>query len=167
MEEKEVLGHLEQRLTLIQARIKDLYEQQEEIERQIKMYKELMRYYRGVYEAETGVGVQGKISPEAIRSIEQVIGMELESTSAPSKKRNNTITWAVSEILAENSPLRVEKLCQFINRRYPDIAEKAKDLFHSVEVACLRGAREGIYERVARRCYSIKRREEDELGKIQ
>lgn len=163
MDEKEVLGHLERRLTLIEAKIKDLLEQRDEIDRQIKKYKELMRYYRGVYEAETGVGVQGKISPDAVQFIERSIALELESAVEPSKKRNNTITWAVSEILAENSPLRVEKLCELITRHYPDIAERAKDLFHSVEVACLRGVREGIYERVARRCYGIKRQEENEL----
>ena len=125
MEEKGVLGHLEQRLTLIQAKIKDLFEQRDEIDHQIKKYKELMRYYRGVYEADT-------------------------------------ITWAVSEILTESSPLRVEQIVQLIMKRYPDIADRAKDLFHSVEVACLRGVREGIYERVARRCYGIKKKEEDE-----
>ncbi len=163
MDEKEVLGHLEQRLTLIQAKIKDLLEQRDEIERQIKKYKELMRYYRGVYEAETGVGVQGQISPEMVQSIEQSIAMELENALEASKKRSNTVTWAVSEILVENSPLRVEQLVQLIMKRYPDIAEKAKDLFHTVEVACLRGVREGIYERVARRCYGIKKQEENEL----
>lgn len=163
MEEKEVLGHLEQRLTLIEAKIKDLLEQRDEIDRQIKKYRELMRYYRGVYEAETGVGVQGQISPETVQSIEHDLAVELERAAESSKKRNNTITWAVSEILAENRPLRIERLCELITRRHPDIAERAKNLFHSVEVACLRGVREGIYERVARRCYGIKRQEENEL----
>lgn len=163
MEEKDVLGHLEQRLTIIQAKTKDLLQQREEIDRQIKNYKELLRYYRGVYEAESGVGVQGQISPETVKSLEQSIAEELESIVEPTRKRNNTITWAVSEILAENSPLRVEQLVHFIMKRYPDIAEKAKDLFHSVEVACIRGTREEIYERVARRCYGIKRKEDNGL----
>lgn len=163
MEEKDVLGHLEHRLTLIQAKIKDLLEQRDEIDFQIKKYKELMRYYRGVYEAETGVGIQGEISPEAIKSIEESIARESKTIAESAKKRNNTITWAVSEILAQSSPMRVEQLVQLIMKRYPDIAERAKDLFHSVEVACIRGVREGIYKRVARRCYGIKKQEESEL----
>lgn len=166
MEEKEVLGHLEQRLTLIQAKIKDLLDQKGKIELEIRKFKELMRYYRGVYEAETGVGIQKQISPDAVESIKHDLAMELEAAPQATKKRNNTITWAVSEILSESSPLRVEQLVQIIVKRCPDIAKKAKDLFHSVEVACLRGVREGIYERVARRCYAIKKKEDNELEEI-
>jgi len=156
MSPEEILKHLEQRVNLLQRRITELGEQREEIERQIKNYKELMRYYRGVYEAEQGVGVQGQISSEAIKRIEEALSAHPGVTTERVKKRERTVTWAVFQILAKKDiPMRIEEICEVITQQYPDIAKGAKNLFHGVEVVCLRASRNKILERVAPRRYSI------------
>lgn len=156
MSPEEILKHLEQRVDLLQRRITELGEQREEIERQIKHYKELMRYYRGVYEAEQGVGLQNQISPEAVKRIEQMFSAQPEVTSIQTKKRARTISWAVFQILIKkDAPMRIEEICEAITNQYPDIAKKAKNLFHGVEVVCIRGSRKKTLERVAPRRYGI------------
>jgi hypothetical protein len=65
MSTEEVLKYLEQRLELLQRKVKDLIDQREEIECQIKNYKELVRYYRGVWETEKGVGLQNQLPADA------------------------------------------------------------------------------------------------------
>ena len=71
METSEILEYLAKQIDLLQRKALELSEQHDEIERQVKAYKELLRYYRGVYEAEAGVGLQHKVPSELIKIVEE------------------------------------------------------------------------------------------------
>jgi len=164
MSPEEILKHLEQRVDLLQRRITELGEQREEIERQIKNYKELMRYYRGVFEAEQGVGIQNQISVAGKDgSMEDLISKitkdSEEKPSAPRiTPRKPNIRWAMNQILeTANEPLSTMQLCQLIAERYPDIAGGSKNLFHTVEATLWRGCKQHTYEWVNKGLYRLKR----------
>lgn len=59
-----------ERIAFFQHQIYDLQKQQNEISRQIRNYKKLLKCYCAVYEAEAGVELQNEISPEARKSDE-------------------------------------------------------------------------------------------------
>lgn len=162
MSPEEILKYLEERVDSLQRKIAELSEQKEEIERLIKKYRELMRYYRGVYEAEAGVGIQGEVIPDVVESLEAIAEPDLDELLEEIRGRGRNISWAISQVLSNSDPLRVEEICERIAQHYPEIAKKPKNLFHSVEMACQRAFRDGILERVAPRRYGIIKREENE-----
>jgi len=142
----EILKHLEERVKLLQAKVTNLSEQRTEIERQIEKYRELIKYYRAVYEAEAGVGLQNEVSLQSLG---------VDTTSQPPRAREGTLTSAVFHILSQNSPMRIEKIAAAVVEKYPEIAKKTKNLTHTVEATCFRGYKRGIYERVEPRCYGV------------
>ena len=156
---EEIVQHLEQRLDLLQRRIVELTSQRDEIERQIKNYRDLIRYYRAVWEAEKGVGLQKELPPEVIRAIEEDMGALKETEQG--EKKAQTISWAVKQILAQvGRPMRLEAIERAILEQYPDIAKKSKNLYHSIEAQCLRARQEGIMRKVAPRCYAVMKKDE-------
>lgn len=160
MAAEEIKQHLEQRLELMQRRVVELTHQRDEIERQIKNFKELIRYYRAVWEAEKGVGLQKEIPPEVIQAIEADLARE--KIEKP-EKRGQSISWAVKQILAQaGRPMRLEAIETAIVEQYPDIAKKSKNLYHSIEAQCLRARQQGIMQKVGPRCYAFVKKEKTE-----
>lgn len=158
MTTEEVLKYLAQRLDLLQRKVTELHEQREEIERQIKIYKELFRYYRAVYETERGVGIQAQLSPEIIRIIEEgVVSEKAETKVSKVSEEGLTIPRVVFEILSEEKvPLHCRKLCQLIVNKYPTFAKGVKNLEKQVGSALVRGYQKGVYERTAPNTYRLK-----------
>ena len=85
METNEILEYLAKQIDLLQRKSAELSEQHDEIERQVKVYKELLRYYRGVYEAEAGVGLQHKVPSELVKIVEEK--QESKATGKKSTKK--------------------------------------------------------------------------------
>lgn len=81
METSEILEYLAKQIDLLQRKALELSEQHDEIERQVRVYKELLRYYRGVYESEAGVGLQHKTPSELMKIVE-----EKRESKAPARK---------------------------------------------------------------------------------
>ena len=82
MDANEVLEYLTKQIDLLQRKAVELQEQHDDIERQLKAYKQLVRMYRGVYESEAGVGLQNRM-PSQIMEILERKQAEIE---APQKK---------------------------------------------------------------------------------
>ena len=60
MDKEEILAYLTNQVHFLQRRAKELSEQHDAIEKELKGCKRLIRMYRGVYESETGVGLLQK-----------------------------------------------------------------------------------------------------------
>lgn len=148
---KQQVGH---RIDLLTRRINELIEQQKATERQIKAYKELIRYYHAVYEAEHGLGTEGQLEPELMEKLERIIN-DVESTKA--KKSIKSVPDAVLEILLEkNEPLHAKEIAKAIVEKYPEIQERVRDIEKRVVVALVRGTQQDMYERVGRNIYKLK-----------
>lgn len=86
MDKEEVLQYLISQIDILQRKAVDLQEQHDEIEKQLKSYKELLRMYRGVYESESGVGMQN-ILPAQILEILKKKSEEQNGISSRKSKR--------------------------------------------------------------------------------
>lgn len=152
MEElKEQVG---QRLELLHRRINELIEQQKVTERQIKAYKDLVRHYHAVYEAEHGLGMEGQLEPELIERLEQII---TEAEPVKETKQYKSIPDAVLEVLSEKpDALHASQIAKVVIQKYPTIEERVKDIQKRVVVALVRGVQQGLYERVGRNIYRLK-----------
>jgi hypothetical protein len=148
---KEEIGH---RLELLHRRINELIEQQKATERQIKAYKDLVRHYHAVYEAEHGLGTEGQLEPELIEKLEQIIN---EAEPAKETKGYKSVSDAVLEVLSERTDaLHASQIAKAITERYPAIQERVKDIEKRVVVALVRGVQQELYERVGRNVYKLK-----------
>lgn len=167
MNRDEILEYLTEQIDLLQRKAVELQEQHDEIEKQLKAYKELHRMYRGVYESEAGVGLLNKVPSEILKILEE----KLNTTERASKKNikmetktprtmrhdvtsdirtplGKGVAWAVQQILSRSDGgLNTRQVYQLVKNSYPAIAEKPKRLFHTVESALSRGYQRGLYER--------------------
>lgn len=156
MEElKEQIG---QRLELLHQRINKLIEQQKATERQIKAYKQLVRHYHAVYEAEHGLGMEGELTPEVIEKLERLIIEEEPVRERPKEtKQYKSTPNAVLEILSGNTEsLHTNEITKAVVGKYPIIGERIKDVEKRVVVALVRGVQQGLYERAGRSMYRLK-----------
>ena len=86
MDRDEILQYLTQQVDLLQRRAVELQGQHDEVEKQLKAYKQLIRMYRGVYESEAGVGILNRLPAEIIEILEKKFADE----EAPSHKHKKT-----------------------------------------------------------------------------
>lgn len=143
-----------QRLELLHRRINELMEQQKATERQIKAYKELVRHYHAVYEAEHGLGMEKQLEPEIIERLERILS---EAEPVKETKGYKSIPDVVLEVLSEKTDaLHASEIAKAITQKYPAIEEQVKNIEKRVVVALVRGVQQGLYERVGRNIYKLK-----------
>lgn len=148
---KEEIG---QRLELLHRRINELMERQKATERQIKAYKELVRHYHAVYEAEHGLGMEGQLTPKLIEQLEQIV---FEAEPIKEAKEYKSVPDAVLEIMSEKADaLHASQITEAVIEKYPAIRERIKDIEKRVVVALVRGIQQDLYERVGRNVYKLK-----------
>ena len=87
MDRDEILQYLTQQIDLLQRKAVDLSGQHDEIEKQLKSYRQLIRMYRGVYESEAGVGLQNRLPSQIIEILEEKITAEEICLSKRAKKK--------------------------------------------------------------------------------
>ena len=87
MEKDEILEYLTKQIDLLQRRAVELQEQHDEIEKQLKAYKQLVRMYRGVYESEAGVGLLNRLPSEIMEILEKKFADEETSPQKKVKKK--------------------------------------------------------------------------------
>lgn len=155
MTTEEILKHLTERLDLLQRRVVQLTGQREEIDRQIHIFKELIRYYRAVYEAEHGVGKQAEISPEIVRLIEEG-QIELPKSVEKVTRTGRSVPKAIDEVLSTGEVLHAKQVEDIVRKEYPDVANNVKNLGKLVGSHLVRGHQKGKYERVAPNTYRKK-----------
>ena len=86
MNRDEILEYLTRQIDLLQRKAVELSEQHDEVEKQLKSYKQLIRMYRGVYESEAGVGIQNTMPSQIIEILEAKLITE-ETSSKKGVKR--------------------------------------------------------------------------------
>ena len=87
MNKSEILEYLTKQIDLLQRRAVELQEQHDEVEKQLKAYKQVIRMYRGVYESEAGVGLLNRLPSEIMEILEKKLGAEeVPSTKSVKKK---------------------------------------------------------------------------------
>lgn len=151
--EEEIKKQIGERLELLHRRINELVERQRATERQIKAYKELVRHYHVVYEAEHGLDMEGQLEPEVIERLEQIITEE----PVQETKGYKSVPDAVLEFMSERTDsLHATQISRAIAEKYPAIEEQVKNLDKRVVVALVRGVQQGLYERVGRNIYKLK-----------
>ena len=87
MDRDEILQYLTQQIDLLQRKAVELQEQYDEIEKQLKAYKQLVRMYRGVYESEAGVGLQNRVPSEILAILEKKFGGDTMPSQTKMKKK--------------------------------------------------------------------------------
>jgi len=94
MDRDEILQYLTKQIDLLQRKAVELQEQHDEVEKQLKAYKQLVRMYRGVYESEAGVGLQNRVPSEILAILEKKFGddnmLSQTKIKRKSKKRRKT-----------------------------------------------------------------------------
>jgi hypothetical protein len=94
VDKDKILEYLTQQIDLLQRRAVEISEQHDEIKKQLKAYKHLLRMYRGVYESEAGVGLQNRLPSEIMEILEKKFTNEETSSKKrikrKSKKRRKT-----------------------------------------------------------------------------
>ena len=86
MDRDEILEYLTEQIDLLQRKAVEIQEQHDEIEKQLKAYKQLVRMYRGVYESEAGVGLLNRLPAEIMQILEKKFADE-ETPSHEKAKR--------------------------------------------------------------------------------
>ncbi len=86
MDRDEMLEYLTKQIDLLQRKAVELSEQHDEIDRQLKNYRQLIRMYRGVYESEAGVGLQNRLPAQIMEILEEKLAAE-ETSSKKGVKR--------------------------------------------------------------------------------
>ena len=87
MDRDSILEYLTKQIDLLQRRAVDLQGQHDEIDKQLKAYKQLVRMYRGVYESEAGVGLQNRMPAEIMEILEKKFADEETSSQKKVKKK--------------------------------------------------------------------------------
>lgn len=87
MDRDEILEYLIEQIDLLQRKAVELQEQHDEIEKQLKGYKQLVRMYRGVYESEAGVGLQNRLPSEIVQILHDKLAAEETSSKKGVKKK--------------------------------------------------------------------------------
>ena len=88
MDREEILEYLIKQIDLLQRKAVEITEQHDEIEKQLKSYKQLIRMYRGVYESEAGVGLQNRLPTDIIEILEEKLVNEEKSSKKKAKKKS-------------------------------------------------------------------------------
>ena len=88
MDTSEILEYLTQQIDLLQRRAVELQEQHDEVEKQLKAYKQLVRMYRGVYESEAGVGLLNRLPSEIMEILEKKFANEETASQKKIKKKS-------------------------------------------------------------------------------
>ena len=149
---KEEIG---KRLELLHHQIDELVEKQKATERQLRAYRELVRHYHAVYEAEHGLGMQGQLEPEMIEKLERII---TETEPIEETTGFKSMPSAVLEILTEKADaMHASEISKLVVERYPAVKERIKDIQKRVVISLIRGVQQGLYERVARNTYKLKK----------
>ncbi|MFC2041172.1 hypothetical protein ACFLTY_02485 [Chloroflexota bacterium] len=152
--EDELKEQLRQRLELLHRRINELTEQQNTTEKQIRTYKQLVRYYHAVYEAEHGLGIEGQLEPGIIAKLDRIISEEPQDKA---KEQYKSVPEAVIEVLVEKAqPLHASEIAKEVAQKYPDMKDRVKNVERQVVVALVRGVQQDMYERVGRNIYRLK-----------
>jgi hypothetical protein len=89
MDRDEILQYLTNQVDMLQRKAVELQEQHDEIEKQLKAYKQLVRMYRGVYESEAGVGLLNRVPSEIMEILEKKFANE-EAPSHEKKTKGKT-----------------------------------------------------------------------------
>jgi hypothetical protein len=87
MDRDEILEYLTKQIALLQRRAVEISEQHNEIEKQLKAYRQLLRMYRGVYESEAGVGLQNRLPSEIMEILERKFADEETSSQKRIKRK--------------------------------------------------------------------------------
>ncbi len=87
MDMDEILEYLTNQIDLLQRKAVELSEQHDEIEKQLKSYRQLIRMYRGVYESEAGVGLQNRLPSQIMEILEKKMGEEEMSSKKNIRKK--------------------------------------------------------------------------------
>ena len=87
MDRDEILEYLTNQIDLLQRKAVELSEQHDEIEKELKGYKQLLRMYRGVYESEAGVGLQNMLPSQIMKILEEKLAAEGNSSKKGVKKK--------------------------------------------------------------------------------
>ncbi len=86
MDRERILEYLANQVDLLQRKAVELSEQHDAIEKELKDYKQLIRMYRGVYESESGVGLQNILPSQIMEILEEKLAAE-ETSSKKGVKR--------------------------------------------------------------------------------
>ncbi len=89
MDRDEILQYLTKQIDLLQRKAVDLSGQHDEVEKQLKSYRQLIRMYRGVYESEAGVGLQNRLPSQIMEILEEKLSTE-EASSKKSVNKKKT-----------------------------------------------------------------------------
>ncbi len=138
-----IIDSLTKRVELLQAKIQELMEQQQEIQLQINHYKNLLRQYRSVMEAEH-LGLQ---PPESIEAETR------ETVNIPIAVRNpSTVAEAVRQVMSQHmgEPLRVSQVFDLVQKQYPNLQGRVRvdSIYGAVTYALHRGVNEGLWRKV-------------------
>lgn len=89
MDRDEILEYLTNQVDLLQRKAVELSEQHDAIEKELKGYKQLIRMYRGVYESESGVGLQNMLPSQIMEILEEKLAAEETSSKKGVKRKVN------------------------------------------------------------------------------
>ena len=87
MDTNEILEYLTKQIDLLQRKAVELQEQHDEVEKQLKAYKQLLRMYRGVYESEAGVGLLNRLPSQIMEILEKKFANENILSQSKMKKK--------------------------------------------------------------------------------
>ncbi len=87
MDRDEILEYLTRQIDLLQRKAVELSEQHDEIDKQLKSYRQLIRMYRGVYESEAGVGLQNRLPVDILKTLEEQLSAEETSSKKKVRKK--------------------------------------------------------------------------------
>ncbi len=87
MDKDEILQYLTSQIDILQRKAVELQEQHDEVEKQLKAYKQLVKMYRGVYESEAGVGLLNRLPAEIMEILERKYADEESSTSEKPRRK--------------------------------------------------------------------------------
>ena len=138
-----IIDPLTKRVELIQAKIQQLMEQQQDIQNQINHYRNLLRQYHAVMEAEQ-LGLQPPSSIEAgLKEIVNITG----GIKSPS-----TVAEAVRQIMSEHrgQPLKVLQVAELVRERFPGLRGRVRTntIYGAITYALHRGVDEGLWRKI-------------------
>ena len=82
-----IFEYLTNQIDLLQRKAVEPSEKHDEVEKQLKSYKRLIRMYRCVYESEDGVGLQNMPPSQIIEILEEKLVTEVSSSKKGVKRK--------------------------------------------------------------------------------
>lgn len=147
---EDVLSHLAQRISDIQAKIEDLTRQRDTIDRQLRIYQDLATYYNSVHRAEHGMLGH----PDGERKIPELMDLSL-STEDKLKQAPvvENVNKAVAEILKSGETMSKAQIAEAIRHEFPAVAANVRSLEAVLAVTLHRRCRRGVTKRGGRNAY--------------